>query len=400
MSGGSDAPIFILSHARAGSTLVRYILDAHPRVASPPEAFVGRAAHHLCLFLASTGSGPSGWDQSIHSPEVVGKVREILNEPLQRYAHDRGKFIWCEKTPDNALFLETIAAVFPDARYVCVHRHGLDVAHSWAEFAGPRSGLHHHFPGHAEERPYKSLLSWTDITSQLLAFEHDHRDACHRLRYEQLVTAPEQTVSALLSFLRLTRDSRPADLIERAFLQPRPVGFGCPKAQTSTRITTDAIGKGLGLSTEALSEDQFRRFNELLTRLGYPPVMRQPGDSSRPPAETIATHPSDDVLTESLILAASDLYSQAGGDRSLVSVVVEDPMTARELLRLGHAAEATIVVSPRVLQGLVSDRENAGAAFLQGRLRVIGNPIRGLEFCQRFARAAAHGRRSSLSVLG
>ena len=401
MSADSDAPIFILSHARAGSTLVRHILDAHPRVASPPESFVGRAAHALCQLLASTGSGPSGWGQSIHSPEVVGKVREILNEPLQRYAHDRGKFIWCEKTPDNALFLETIATVFPDARYVCVHRHGLDVAHSWAEFAGPQSGLHHLFPGHAEERPYKSLLSWIDITSQLLAFEHARRDACHRVRYEQLVTAPEQTVSALLSFLRLdSLGSRPADLIERAFLQPRPVGFGCPKAQTSTRITTDAIGKGLGLSTEALSDDQFRRFNELLTRLGYSPVTRRSGDSCPPRAETTGCQPSDDVLTESLTLAASDLYSQAGGDRSLVSVVVEDPVTSRELLRLGHAAEATIVVSPRVLQGLVSDRENAGEAFLQGRLRVIGNPIRGLEFCQRFARAAAHGRRSSLSVLG
>ena len=129
-------------------------------------------------------------------------------------------------------------------------------------------------------------------------------------------------------------------------------------------------------------------------------MTRRSGDSRPSRAETIERQPSDDVLTESLTLAASDVYSQAGGDCGLVSLVVEDPVTSRELLRLGHAAEATIVVSPRVLQGLVSDRENAGEAFLRGRLRLIGNPIRGLEFCQRFARAAAHGRRSSPSVLG
>jgi protein-tyrosine sulfotransferase len=407
MSAAVDAPIFILSHARSGSTLVRYILDAHPRVASPPESFVGRAAHFLCQFLSSVGPGPSGWGQTIHSPDVVSRVRAIVNEPLQRYAHDRGKFVWCEKTPDNVLFLETIAAVFPDARYICLHRHGLDVAHSWAELAGPRSGLHHHFAGHAEERPYKSLLSWTDITSHLIAFEQAHRDACHRVLYEQLVTTPERTVSALLSFLRL--DAQPTDLIERAFLQPRTVGFGCPKAQTSTRITAEAIGKGMGLSTEALSEEQFQRFNDVLTQLGYAPVTR---DSNAQLQQIIQRQTSEGVLTElaelteSLTVAASDLYFQAGGDRSLVSLVVQDPATSRELLRLegdagrrGSTAEATIVVSPGLLEGLVSNRENAGEAFLRGHLRVIGNTIRGLEFCQLLARAAAHGPRSSFSVV-
>jgi len=40
-SGGpAQSPVFILTAARSGSTLMRLILDTHPELASPPETGV------------------------------------------------------------------------------------------------------------------------------------------------------------------------------------------------------------------------------------------------------------------------------------------------------------------------------------------------------------------------
>ena len=47
-SGTRGLPIFIASHARTGSTLLRYIIDTHPALCCPPELALGQ----LCSALS------------------------------------------------------------------------------------------------------------------------------------------------------------------------------------------------------------------------------------------------------------------------------------------------------------------------------------------------------------
>jgi hypothetical protein len=41
VTGDARRPIFVLTVARSGSTLLRFILDSHPDLACPPETNIG-----------------------------------------------------------------------------------------------------------------------------------------------------------------------------------------------------------------------------------------------------------------------------------------------------------------------------------------------------------------------
>ena len=63
ISPGEDTrrPVFVLSVARSGSTLLRFILDSHPELACPPETNVGQ----VCFGLARM------WDLLEPPPETA-----------------------------------------------------------------------------------------------------------------------------------------------------------------------------------------------------------------------------------------------------------------------------------------------------------------------------------------
>ena len=54
-AGASPEPVFVLCAARSGSTLLRFVLDAHPDLACPPEtnvpALCGQLAGHYRAVL-------------------------------------------------------------------------------------------------------------------------------------------------------------------------------------------------------------------------------------------------------------------------------------------------------------------------------------------------------------
>ena len=52
MTENTERPVFIVSSPRSGSTLLRLILDAHPRLAVPPPAWL---THFIYPYLYSYG---------------------------------------------------------------------------------------------------------------------------------------------------------------------------------------------------------------------------------------------------------------------------------------------------------------------------------------------------------
>ena len=52
MTQNQERPVFIASSPRSGSTLLRLILDAHPRLAVPPPAWL---THFIYPYLYSYG---------------------------------------------------------------------------------------------------------------------------------------------------------------------------------------------------------------------------------------------------------------------------------------------------------------------------------------------------------
>ncbi|MDP9121738.1 MAG: sulfotransferase, partial [Acidobacteriota bacterium] len=244
-----NRPVFILSPARSGSTLLRIILDTHPDIYSPPELNLGQLARDLFTSIA--------WLEGTKElpPEenrvVVERTGTILGELLDTYARRKGKAIWCEKSPGNLPFCDLLAQVFPDARFLCLYRHAKDVVQSCIETF--RYGFPAGFREYLRQSPgdhVEALVKyWIDMTAFELDLERRLPERTFRLRYEELVADPAGTLAPLFRFLGLAWD--PA-LLASVFTAEHDRGPGDPYVYFTDRIRQDSVGAGRNLPVEGL----------------------------------------------------------------------------------------------------------------------------------------------------
>jgi hypothetical protein len=275
MSGSApDPPIFVLSHARTGSTLLRYLLDAHPQVCCPPELALAR----LCRDLTYTLSLTMGIDADAQATDVAvltAAVRSHVERIMTDYRERRGKQRWCDKSTNNVEHLDVLARVFPDAQFICLHRHGLDVVHSLLElFRFGYTGQYARMVAKNPESTIDAMIdTWTEATAAILDFEVAHPEQCLRVRYEDFVAAPTSIAERLFGFLGL---SGGPDAVARMFDAPHEPGPGDFKVQFTREIKQTRTGRGNRLPRSAISSARLSTLNGLHGRLGYPPVSAEP----------------------------------------------------------------------------------------------------------------------------
>lgn len=267
----SSPPVFILSCERSGSTLLRYILDTHPEIACPGEIALGQLVQALRPTLFRTVAQTAAVSEEERTERARGETRRIIGEILGSYAAARGKRIWCDKSPGNVLNLADVEWAFPDARFLCLYRRGLDVAHSCLEASpyGFMAELAPYVQKHPEDLLTAMLDSWADKTGRMLRFETGNPRCC-RLYYEALVNAPVATLDSVFAFLDLEWE---ASLLDRVFTTPHDPGGGDPKIRHVGQIETDRIGKGSRIPALALARvpsDLQQRLADLHLELGYP----------------------------------------------------------------------------------------------------------------------------------
>ena len=153
-------PFFIVGCPRSGTTLLQVLLDAHPNIAIPPESFLFQRFPpiwerygnldqdaNLRLLVGDLLSDEriKDWHLTVSADDLCRRlgqrsIRGAISLLFQVYAEQRGKRHWGDKTPQHALFLKEIAAVFPDARFIHFVRDGRDVAESLSRiYIGPKS---------------------------------------------------------------------------------------------------------------------------------------------------------------------------------------------------------------------------------------------------------------------
>ena len=152
------APFFIVGCPRSGTTLVRWMLQEHPRLAIPPEA----------QWLVDVAPRSGLWSQDDPAQVLDAIVRhhrwpywplseEAAREAVARrrpssyaelvaalyaaYAERQGKPRWGDKTPENVLHLDFLGRLFPNAVFVHVIRDGREVAASLADQPWTSPGL-------------------------------------------------------------------------------------------------------------------------------------------------------------------------------------------------------------------------------------------------------------------
>jgi len=184
MTDGADRPIFVVGCQRSGTTMLRLMLDSHPRISCGPEtrflADLERVVDTDWPRLSQYGYSQEEW---------LERIREFFGGIQADYARSRGKERWADKTPRYALNIPFLLRVFPDAQIVHVIRDGRDVVVSHRKRFGYWSSV-------------KSTLKWPKYIKVARGVGETLRtDQYHEVRYEDLVGKPEETMRSLLEFL-------------------------------------------------------------------------------------------------------------------------------------------------------------------------------------------------------
>src|SRR5580692_4286505 len=78
-----DDPVFVLCAGRSGSTLLRFLLDAHPDLACPPETRLPWLARQLATaWTVIEDAGPTGQSGNGNSPDAA--ISAPVAEGLRR----------------------------------------------------------------------------------------------------------------------------------------------------------------------------------------------------------------------------------------------------------------------------------------------------------------------------
>jgi hypothetical protein len=181
MDGG---PIFIVGSMRSGSTMLRLILDSHPRIAIGAETgFMGALLANRRIPGWKHGAewfGRIGWTEE----ELDARLREFYSGMFERHARSQGKPRWGDKTPFHTSHMEVMGRVFPDAAFVGIVRHPGAVAAS----------LHRSFHYAFDE----AVQYWCDVNRQMLTAAAGLGDRFTLCRYEDLVSDSESVLRELM----------------------------------------------------------------------------------------------------------------------------------------------------------------------------------------------------------
>jgi hypothetical protein len=234
-----NAPVIVLSPARAGSTLLRMILGSHSALYAPPELPLAQL-----IVRAETSWIRASLKELQLSPQEVNYLLwdRVLADALSR----SGKPTVVVKTPSNVLIWRDIAACWPDARFIFLLRHPASaVASLNASFDG---AWHPGESGALAESAAKALRYMTSLQEARTALPG------YTIRYEDLTAEPAEQARLLCEYLGLP--------FEPAMLEYGQFGHG-------------RIGAGLGDASAKLKSGRIQAAT-------LPPLGIAPGSEGFP----------------------------------------------------------------------------------------------------------------------
>lgn len=279
--------IIVLGAPRSGTTLLRRILDAHADVACPGETMLLAA----CARFLHADTIIDGLDLGVLSglhfagfPEesVLAALREFAFGFHRAYARRQGKPRWACKSALDVFHLDAIDRLCgAHAYFVCVQRHGLDVALSVKDLCEANEAYVSEI--HAYVRRYPRPLeafchAWVDATRAMLRFAERHPDNALLVKYEDLVADPAAVTRRIAAFAGLAWTP---EWVARGTQGATPVGLGDWKIYGKRGIEGESVGRWRALPEDTVSL-MGHICNETLAACGYPPV---PTRAARTPQE-------------------------------------------------------------------------------------------------------------------
>ena len=275
----SCIPFFIIGSGRSGNTLLRSILSGNSDISIPPESYrIPFAIKKFHIFNNRDWEDIVSqvlkefedckefytWEIDITDAQkrlenIADSKRTLSNifdELFCTYTekHSPGSKIWGDKTPMNTLYLDWIGTVFPRSKFIHIIRDGRDVASSYLKM----------------ER-YNTILEaanrWINSIESAQSFGSKIKENYIEIRYEELVTKPEEVIKYTCDFLDIDYDSKMLDHTK----QVKKLGDTDKEhhSNLSKPISSDSVGKWRNNLSESDQESITKLLHKHLQRLGY-----------------------------------------------------------------------------------------------------------------------------------
>ena len=288
--GMSNPYVFIVGCPRSGTTLLQRLVNAHPDIAITPETHWIPRLYARAWALRSDGPvkrklirrvlGHPKFARLKISPEEIGRLtgkgrpssyENLVSRIFDLYGERQKKPLVGDKTPDYVRSIETLHSLWPSARFVHVIRDGRDVALSmmeWPKFR-PKPG---DFATWRDD-PVSTAALWWELNVRLgrQAGKSLGPELYYEIRYESLVSRPQEESAALCGFLRVPY----ADAMLRFYEVPAASDPGLEVKRAHLPVT-----RGLRDWNSQLLPRDNERFEAaagaLLEELGYARVVPRP----------------------------------------------------------------------------------------------------------------------------
>jgi hypothetical protein len=277
----------IVGVPRSGTTLLRFMLDAHSAVAIPAETgFLPRLAaldavadnaQAACQVITASETWPDFHLESAAFENEIDRLSpctpaEVARAFYRMYASRFGKPRWGDKTPTYGTEIDRIAGLLPEAHILHIIRDGRDVMLSVR-------GLWF--------RPGDTVEACAEDWARRLARTREIGQRLPRyleVRYEALVTSPEATLDSICGFLDLPFEPAMLRYHERAgsrldehearyAADGRLVISKAERRHNQRFVMEPPQPNRIGRWRQEATADEVRRFEavagEWLDRLGY-----------------------------------------------------------------------------------------------------------------------------------
>lgn len=200
----NQEPIFLLSLPRSGSTLLQRLLAAHDDVSTAPEPWILLPQVYALRergAFAEYGQVPASraireFAQGLPNGEddYFDELRTFVTRLYAKASRGKGSY-FLDKTPRYHFIVDDLFRLFPGGKFVFLWRNPLAVVASIVEtWGGGKWDL---------ERWRHDLF---DGVSALASGFERYADRAHALRFEDLVTNPDDSLGPLFDYLALPYD--------------------------------------------------------------------------------------------------------------------------------------------------------------------------------------------------
>ncbi len=286
----SQFPFFVVGCPRSGTTFLQVLLNRHPHAWVPPELKLFFLYHGCPRWVRRKTLRRIESDCSVAFPadmlrgdRRVDEIYAYLHRLYPSHGIDRNRVsttdvghapqrqcLLGDKTPEYSYRLDWIDEVFPDSRWIFVVRDPRDVALSLTGVPWLRTSVR------------GAALLWDRTQRRLLdAAERWPRRICW-VRFERLVTRPEQELADALTFLGLSADESILSTLQRPSVHDASCFPERERAWKQTALNPPDLARvsAWRRNRAAIAEPVERVCGQTMDRIGYDRVATNGGGCS------------------------------------------------------------------------------------------------------------------------